>query len=392
MSWDEGINLGVRFEHACQLGRALHPHWSLGRSYGGFARALSGTSDRVAKACVRRLQQQMQGCAGPYWTRCGKRAFAVDGSRREAPHTAANEAGLGCAGREKTAPQVFHTTMYHMGLGLPWDFRVGPGTDSERRHLEDMLAGLPEHSLIVADAGFVGYETCQRILAADHDFLLRVGSNVTLLKDLGYDVQLEGPDRVWLWPQDQQRRGAPLVLRLIQVTHGEQTIYLVTNVLDEQELSQEEAALLYEMRWGVEVFYRSYKQTLDRHTLLSRTPKTCLAEAQWTMLGVWLLGLLAVTRQLEEGHDPLGLSMAKARDTVRLAMRRATAHQPHGKALGYGLIHARLDRYVRRGSKTARNYPRKKQQTPPGSPKIKTATPEEVARAARLRKKLHPVA
>lgn len=33
---------------------------------------------------------------------------------------------------------------------------VGPGTASERRHLEEMLADLPPRSLLVADAGFTG--------------------------------------------------------------------------------------------------------------------------------------------------------------------------------------------------------------------------------------------
>jgi hypothetical protein len=39
------------------------------------------------------------------------------------------------------------TSLWHMGVGLPWDFRVGPGTDSERRHLEQMLEDLPQKSL-----------------------------------------------------------------------------------------------------------------------------------------------------------------------------------------------------------------------------------------------------
>ena len=26
---------------------------------------------------------------------------------------------------------------------LPWDFHIGPGTDSERRHLEDIVAKVP---------------------------------------------------------------------------------------------------------------------------------------------------------------------------------------------------------------------------------------------------------
>jgi DDE family transposase len=93
--------------------------------------------------------------------------------------------GLGCAGRDKTAPQVFLTTLWHMGTGLPWDYRVGPGTDSERTHLKRMVPDLPPRSLVVADAGFVGYVLCRKLILRGHSFLLRVGRNITLLTGLG---------------------------------------------------------------------------------------------------------------------------------------------------------------------------------------------------------------
>src|SRR4029077_11486370 len=159
--------------------------------------------------------------------------FAVDGSRQEAPHTAANEAELGCAGRDKTAPQVFITTVWHLGLGLPWDFRVGPGTDSERHHAFDMVADLPPRALLVADAGFVGYELCRRLLCSGRSFVLRVGGNIRLLQTLGY-YQRERGDIVYLWPHQRQPGGRhpPLVLRLLRLRQGRQTLYLVTNVLD----------------------------------------------------------------------------------------------------------------------------------------------------------------
>jgi len=38
--------------------------------------------------------------------------------------------------------------------------------------------------LVVADAGFVGYELCQRVLNAGQSFLLRVGGNIRLLDTL----------------------------------------------------------------------------------------------------------------------------------------------------------------------------------------------------------------
>src|SRR5262249_11817062 len=136
----------------------LHPHWKLGDSYSGFAQALVRETTRLVEAIKLRFRREMQVMPRQFWTCAGWAAFAVDGSRQEAPHTEANEKDLGCAGKDKTAPQVFITTVCHLGLGLPWDFRVGPGTASERHHAEEMIADLPARALLIADCGFVGYE------------------------------------------------------------------------------------------------------------------------------------------------------------------------------------------------------------------------------------------
>ena len=183
-----------------------------------------------------------------------------------------------------------------------------------------------------------------------------------------------------------RRDQPPLVLRLIRFDGGKQPIYLLTNVLDPEALTDEEARILYQMRWGVEVFFRSCKQTLDRRTLLSRTPATCQAEACWTMLGIWLLSLLAVRQLLDAGTDPLALSVAKARDTVRKAMRLIGRRPSRSRwSLSAALAASVKDSYRRRGDKTARNYPRKKTQAPPGPPKIKTATSKQVQQAKKLK-------
>lgn len=385
MSWGEGATMQARFAHATEVGHDLHPHWRLGDSYGGFTAAWAKHSATLTSDIVHRFQRQMHRMAGPRWLVRGWCVFAADGTRIETPHTAANEAGLGCAGREKSAPQVFLTSLWHMGLGIPWDFRTGPGTDSERRHLEDMLDGLPAGSMIVADAGFCGYRLCQNMIQRGHSFLLRVGSNVTLLSQLGYHVERDS-NTVYLWPED-FRDQPPLVLRLIVLQRGKQTIYLLTNVLDPAELSDDDAAALYEMRWGIEVGYRSYKQTLDRRTMKSRTPTLCLLESQWTMLGLWLLGLLSLAEQLPRGCNPRRWSAALARNAVRCAMRRPTCRCRHD-CLATQLRNAVHDSYTRLRAKDARNYPRKKREKPPGPPKIKPATPHQIRLATKLREKL----
>lgn len=341
MVWSAEQTLQARFEETRQVVRSLFPKWSLGKTYTGWYEAQLKGLTPLQPALGKRLRQQLQTLAGRHWQREGWCAFAVDGSRVECPRTVANEKALKCAGKKKTGPQLFVTTVLHMGTGVPWDFRIGPGTASERRHLEDMLPALPPQALVVADAGFTGYEFYRRILAAQQSFLVRVGSNVSLLKELGY-LKQEGRDTVYLWPERNWDL-TPVVLRLIERRDGNKKMYLVTNVLDTQALSEKSAGVLYDMRWGVEVFYRSLKQTLEKRRMLSRTPEAARCELTWALLGLWLLGLMTVAPILARGGDPLRWSAAKARQRVRRSLRRALSRRHQDRNLSRDLGGATKD-------------------------------------------------
>lgn len=383
MAWDEGQTLTARWDHACTAVKELHPHWILGTSYTGFTEALLRETPRLRDAILPKFRAAMKTMPGNAWQTCGWVAFAVDGSRQEAPHTAANETDLGCAGREKTAPQVFITTVWHLGLGLPWDYRIGPGTDSERNHAWDMVDDLPPQALLVADAGFVGYELCRKLVCGSRSFLLRVGGNIRLIEQLGY-YQREKHGIVYLWPKNRKKGEKPLVLRLIRLRPGKQTVYLLTNILAPWQLTNSQARALYRLRWGEEVFYRSFKQTLQRRRLLSRTAATCQVESEWTLLGLWLLGLMTVSRIIAARRDPKSWSVAGSRDLVRQALRDEPPRRQPRRSLSAALADAVLDHYDRSSDKTARNYPRKKKEKPPGPPRIESAEPEEIERAKRL--------
>lgn len=383
MVWSAEQTLQARFEATRQVLRSMFPKWSLGKSYTGWYEAQLKWLTPLRSALSKRLRQQMQTMAGRHWQREGWCAFAVDGSRVECPRTQANERVLKCAGRKKTGPQLFVTTLWHMGTGLPWDFRIGPGTASERRHLEDMLPDLPRQSLVVADAGFTGYDLYRRILAAKQNFLLRVGANVQLLQKLGY-VEREGRDTVYLWPEKRWHE-PPVVLRLIERHQGKKKMYLVTNVLDEKALSEKSAAVLYEMRWGVEVFYRSLKQTLQKRKMLSHTPQAAECELTWAMFGMWLLGLMSVAKIIARDADPLSWSAALARDRVRQSMRLALTGRHQHRALLHDLAWAIKDDYARHSRKKARNWPDKKTETPPGAPIIQSANAEQRRAMQRLK-------
>ena len=383
MSVCDGQTLASRFEQCSEFLRESHRHWKIGRSYSGFTQAWTQAGAWLPKAIQARLQKCMLEKAGEQWRVEGWIALAIDGTRIEAPRTEANQAGLGCAGRDKSGPQVFLTTVWHIGLGLPWDFRVDPGTTSERTHAREMLDGLPSSSLLIADAGFISYAFCREMQQKGRSFLLRVGGNLTLLTQLGYYEQ-EREDVVYLWPKN-QRSSHPLVLRLIVLQKGKEKMYLVTNVLDPADLSNESVQRLYPLRWCEEVYHRSFKQTLNHRKLLSRTPATCLAEAIWIVLGVWLLGLLCITRISPQKTTLRKWSVAKSRDAVRRAMRGV---KPGKKKipgdLGATLSQALHDQYQRTSLKTSRDYPRKKHPKLTGPPKIKPATRSQVRKAAKL--------
>jgi len=387
MAWGDGLTLLDRFVGAREAITGMFPsRRRVGETYQGFVKQLQQLGSRLLEPIMECLRGQLRRIAQEkgYWTREGFVAFAVDGSRIDAPRTAANEQALGCGGRDKTTPQFWLTTLWHMGTGLPWAWKSGPSTDAERTHLRQMLDLLPGNALLVADAGFVGYELLNEILSGGRSFLVRVGANVHLLKNLGY-AEVENDGTVYLWPtKAQSGKQPPLTLRLIVHQRGKKRRYLLTN-LGEEKLSRRQTEVLYEMRWGVEIFFRSLKQTLARRKMLSRAPKQAAAELAWTMIGLQLLGLMSVEQIIKSGKDPLSWSVATSLRAIRRTMQDRKPSQ--SRSLLTTLSLSVKDNYKRKSRKRARNWPHKKTQSPPGVPKIRKANEMEIQKAKGIKDK-----
>jgi hypothetical protein len=381
MAWDPSPTLRDRFAAVWTCLTAMFPsRRRAGRTYRGFSKALTIFGPQLLDAVHAHLRSAVASLAHPL--REGWLAFAVDGSKIDCPRTAANEAAFGLGSRAGSWPQMWLVTLWHMGTGLPWAWRLGDARASERHLLRQMLHLLPELALLVMDAGYTGYDLLKTIHQSQRFFLVRVGANITLLRELGY-WSCQRDDTVYLWRND-RRQEPPLVLRLIKVKAKGKTMYLVTNVLDSPKLSKATAGKLYRLRWGVEVFFRSFKQTLQRRKMRSTSPKAAEAELQWSLVGLLLLGLLHVRMLIARGHDALDGSVAGALRVMREAIREAARPRTGLRALLARLGQALKDRYRRRRSKQARDWPHKKNQQPPGSPKIRRATPSEVRKAQQL--------
>lgn len=368
MSWDDGPALIDRFWSAHALAGPRRA-----RTYQGFAKALG----RGGAALVRTLRRQLAGLirwAHPdLWTIGGWRLFAVDGSKFGVPHTPAHETALGVRGRDgRSLPQIMAIILVHLGSGLVWDWRLSRTDTGERRGMPAMLASLPGNALVVADAGFAGYECLRTVVKSGRHVLVRLAGNVTLVTGLSPRA-----DRVALWPKHHQPRGGPLWLRVIRVKDGRGgEVVLGTSVLEKERLSDEQAAVFYRLRWGVEVCYRALKQTLRRRKLLSASPARAVRELHWVMLGMMTLGLLT--------HARLGRGLDRRRWSVAAAAR-AVRHAARARGDGGARRHLRaLRRAVcgnnTRRSKTAWNWAHKKNPEPPGPPDTRRATRREIMR------------
>ena len=198
---------------------------------------------------------------------------------------------------------------------------VADGTvgSSERDQLLAMVPELPAHALIAADAGFVGYALWQALLTAGHHFVIRVGANVRLVRQLGWTR--EHAQLVYLWPDQAARKGQPpLVLRLGVVHDGKPPVYLVTD-LPKSGLSDRQVATIYGARWGVEVFFRTFKHTFGCRKLRSRSAPNAQLELEWSLLGLWCVCLLAARELRTSGHEPVRLSPAAAIHAFQRTLR-----------------------------------------------------------------------
>ena len=374
MSWDPAPTLAQRFESALGvLDAAMPRRRRTPRTYQGLIKALMARGLDLIPATADHLRTLTERAAARAWTIGGLIPVGVDASRIDAPRTIGNEP-LGFAGKDRCGPQMLCLLLVHLGAMLPWHFVIGGARDAERPLLRSCLGLLPERTLLVADAGFTGFDLLSELRARGVHFLIRVGRGVSLLTQLGY-ARCEGKSTVYLWPERLSHR-PPLVLRLIRVGQ----VYLITDITDPRRLSAFTAGELYRRRWGLEVSFRSLKQTLEHRRVRSDVAAHARAELAWCVLGLWLLTLLGVRAIAAKGHAALRLSVAATLSAVRAAMHRAA----NARALGTRLARAVRDTYPRHGPKAAWRWAHKKRQSPPGQPRLTTATPPQVAQAKAL--------
>lgn len=399
-AWTDAPRMTDAFEKAAKLSQQFFGVVAI-CTFQGLMRALVTYGPQLIPRMWCRLQTLMQQVSREHY-RIGKwLPLAVDGSRFTTPRTASNERAFAARnfGQGKDArsrcnwknkrkrskklsapvkPQIWLTLIWHMGLKLPWCWKTGPSTSSERHHFIEMLKTLPfpRYTLFCCDAGFVGYELWSTIIHQGHHFLIRVGGNVRLLRNLGHAKLGNGV--VFLWPDAvAKRHKPPLVLRLIEIKNERGSMYLVTNVLGPRALSTSLLKRLYPLRWGVELQFRTIKQTYGRGKLRSRKADHALAELEWSLIALTMIQLLAIREQIKLEIPPERTSVGQAIKAIQHAIDTWNETLPPAERLTHQLRTATKDNYVRKKPKAARYRPDYKDKPKATRPIIINATKKQ---------------
>ena len=175
-----------------------------------------------------------------------------------------------------------------------------------------------------------------------------------------------------------------MVLRLVVVQDGKPPVYLVSD-LPKSRLSDRQVATIYGARWGVEVFFRPFKQPFGCRKLRSRSAANAQLALEWSRVGVWSSCLLGRRAFRESGQPLARLSPAAALPAFQHTRREYRVRPDTVAETLWAQRHrARLDASPRRGPKASRAYPYKKRRPLIGLPQITLATEQQIAQVAAL--------
>lgn len=348
-----------------------------GTSFAGFDKAVAKLPMPVLRALATAIRGRLETIFGDRWKVGDFIPFGCDGTRQTCPRTEELERRLGTFGKEGSPPMIWNTSIVHLTLGFPFCWRLGKGGKaSERSHLIHMLRWLPAAALIVADAGYVGYDVVATMIARNVFFLIRMSSMATFYTESNEPLDEFREGIVYYWPKTRQNEGKPPLrgrLMRIHSSRHKMDVWLFTNVEDPKQLSLEMAGTCYRWRWENEGFFRTYKRTLKKVVLMSRTIRLVHREAEASMIATQLLlcqGAMAMPAP-PKGSLP---AMCSPRGILLEARRDISARKEPKEPFGERIRRAQRDRRDRSSAKQKREWPRRKAHTPPHPPILLSLT------------------
>jgi hypothetical protein len=251
-----------------------------------------------------------------------------------------------------------------------------------------LLGTLSPEALIICDAAYMGFELVREILGSGRSFLFRMSSRVHLytLEEASLKDWTEGP--VLYWPGYARDQGlAPIRGRLIRVPAKgkgkgsvKRDVWLLTDVLDPERLPLATAAKFYRWRWRNEGLFRTYKRTIKKLKLTSRTVRLVHREAELSLLATQILLAHAdLALRPETATTTAAPAISPRKVLIEIRQEIDAASRRRVKSYRQRLDGCRAEGRNQTSPKATRAWPRRKPHRPPRPPILHTLNKEQKA-------------
>jgi hypothetical protein len=280
----------------------------------------------------------------------GMRLVAVDGMCLDLPDTSENAAEFGYPGNDAGRgpfPQVRVVGLGECGTRAVLGAELSPLATGEQPLARRLLGKLSPGDLLLADRNFLSHDLLNEVLAAGVHVLWRAKSDVSLpvlqvLPDGSYRSRIADPAA----SRKMRRKGASpaeipgIAVRVIEYTvesadgaEFSETFTLVTDILDPDVLSCEQAAAAYASRWQLETCFDELETSVRGGAtvvLRSKSPPMIRQEIYAMLCCYQAIRTLISRAAGDSGLDPRRVSFTVARDAVRRRISDPGSFSPSG--------------------------------------------------------------
>lgn len=263
--------------------------------------------------------------------------MAMDGFTLEVPDTAANRAEFSRpespSGGESAYPRIRGVGLVEVGTHVLFGAALDSYAVGEITLARQVVPRLRKGMLCLADRYFPGYPLWKQATQTGAELVWRVREKIR------FDVEQRLPDGSWISrfrPNREKGKppGEPIPVRVIEyrIKGKEETIRIITSILDWRAAPADELAELYHERWEFETALDEFKTHLRgaRTVLRSQTPELVKQEVYGILLAHFALRGLMHQAALRGGRDPDRVSFTHTVNVVRRTLPRFAAISPSG--------------------------------------------------------------
>jgi len=155
--------------------------------------------------------------------------------------------------------------VYHVGSELPAELAIGPAREHDAKAWKKALQQARQGVLYLLDRGYCCFKLWWAVERARSYFITPLKANLVYehVRWLNPKRQREQVKDHWVRFPGMDEGDDFVILRLVEIRQADGSWWsYVTNVLDEQ-LTPQDLAEIYRLRWRIEIFFRHFKHTLN---------------------------------------------------------------------------------------------------------------------------------